>query len=225
MSLKFSDHIVNKCLDVAPRKGSVLIIGQKEYDKLSLAKLIHDNSPLKREKLIEINCDADPKDVDKVFFGGITSIGIRFKGIFETFPKGTIIIKDPEKIAKHSQEKLALWLEQVQEQADIRIITITTKAISSLVGKGKFDEYLWEQISRYAIRLPNREILDNIQETPKDCIPTLRQAEKELIRRALIHTDDNRTRAAKILKISVRGLRNKIAKYREEGDAYFLNLS
>jgi two-component system response regulator FlrC len=46
--------------------------------------------------------------------------------------------------------------------------------------------------------------------------PTLRDAEKELIRVALDHTDGNRTHAAKVLGISVRTLRNKLNEYKNE---------
>ncbi len=46
--------------------------------------------------------------------------------------------------------------------------------------------------------------------------PTLREAEKLLIERALSHTDGNRTHAAKVLGISVRTLRNKLNEYKQE---------
>ena len=46
--------------------------------------------------------------------------------------------------------------------------------------------------------------------------PTLRDAEKVLIMRALDHTEGNRTHAAKMLGISVRTLRNKLHEYRNE---------
>ena len=45
--------------------------------------------------------------------------------------------------------------------------------------------------------------------------PTLKEAERLMIDRALNHTDGNRTHAAKILGISVRTLRNKLNEYKE----------
>jgi DNA-binding NtrC family response regulator len=45
--------------------------------------------------------------------------------------------------------------------------------------------------------------------------PTLKEAERLMIDRALTHTDGNRTHAAKILGISVRTLRNKLNEYKE----------
>jgi two-component system response regulator FlrC len=53
---------------------------------------------------------------------------------------------------------------------------------------------------------------------------SLKDAEKLLIKKALIHTSENRTQAAKILGVSIRTLRNKINEYRSEGSQFFLNL-
>lgn len=53
---------------------------------------------------------------------------------------------------------------------------------------------------------------------------SLREAEKLLIKKALVFTAENRTQAARILGVSIRTLRNKINEYRSEGSQYFVNL-
>lgn len=53
---------------------------------------------------------------------------------------------------------------------------------------------------------------------------SLKEAEKILIKKALMHTSENRTQAAKILGVSIRTLRNKINEYRSRGNIYFLSL-
>ncbi|MBL6989320.1 MAG: sigma-54-dependent Fis family transcriptional regulator [Bacteriovoracaceae bacterium] len=53
---------------------------------------------------------------------------------------------------------------------------------------------------------------------------SLKEAEKLLIKKALIFTSENRTQAAKILGVSIRTLRNKINEYRNIGSPYFINL-
>lgn len=53
---------------------------------------------------------------------------------------------------------------------------------------------------------------------------SLREAEKLLIKKALIYTAENRTQAAKILGVSIRTLRNKINEYRQDGTQFFVNL-
>ena len=46
---------------------------------------------------------------------------------------------------------------------------------------------------------------------------TVREMERRLIAETLAYTNQNRTRAAKILGISIRTLRNKLAEYRRAG--------
>ncbi len=53
---------------------------------------------------------------------------------------------------------------------------------------------------------------------------SLKEAERLLIKKALMHTSENRTQAAKILGVSIRTLRNKINEYRIGGSSYFVNL-
>ena len=53
---------------------------------------------------------------------------------------------------------------------------------------------------------------------------SLKEAEKILIKKALLHTSENRTQAAKILGVSIRTLRNKINEYRSSGNSFFVNL-
>lgn len=53
---------------------------------------------------------------------------------------------------------------------------------------------------------------------------SLKDAEKLLIKKALVFTSENRTQAAKILGVSIRTLRNKINEYRTDGAVYFVNL-
>jgi two-component system response regulator FlrC len=64
--------------------------------------------------------------------------------------------------------------------------------------------------------------VDNDEEGLK--LMSLKDAERLLIKKALIHTSENRTQAAKILGVSIRTLRNKINEYRNEGSNYFIGL-
>jgi len=66
------------------------------------------------------------------------------------------------------------------------------------------------------------DLVDEDGETIK--LMSLKDAEKLLIKKALMHTSENRTQAAKILGVSIRTLRNKINEYRGLGSNYFMNL-
>jgi two-component system response regulator FlrC len=77
-----------------------------------------------------------------------------------------------------------------------------------------------------AIENGERKIESTSHEVDEDGfkLMSLKDAEKLLIKKALVHTSENRTQAAKILGVSIRTLRNKINEYRGEGAAYFINL-
>jgi DNA-binding NtrC family response regulator len=71
--------------------------------------------------------------------------------------------------------------------------------------------------------MPEHLILDSVaaenQSSPVLAMKagvTVREMEKQLINKTLEEVDDNRTRAAELLGISIRTLRNKLREYREE---------
>lgn len=71
----------------------------------------------------------------------------------------------------------------------------------------------------------NKHGIQNLDEESDGLrLMSLKDAEKLLIKKALIHTSENRTQAAKILGVSIRTLRNKINEYRTDSSSYFVNL-
>ena len=77
----------------------------------------------------------------------------------------------------------------------------------------------------------NLDITENNAEDSLPADPTegirlmsLKEAEQILIKKALLHTNENRTQAAKILGVSIRTLRNKVNEYRKSGTSYFVSL-
>ena len=80
-------------------------------------------------------------------------------------------------------------------------------------------------ISEGGVILPEHLLLDISENEPEletnfsvNAGYTVREMEKKLIFRTLEDVNDNRTRAAELLGISIRTLRNKLREYREEGD-------
>ena len=82
------------------------------------------------------------------------------------------------------------------------------------------------QIDVNAVELGEKKAEAQTQEADEDGfrLMSLKEAERLLIKKALIHTSENRTQAAKILGVSIRTLRNKINEYRTDGNNYFVNL-
>lgn len=140
---------------------------------------------------------------------------------------------DIEVLAKH-------YLEVSAQKHHIGQIDFSMEAVSKLVS------YYWSRnikelqmvvenaalnntdgiVDVDAIKLGEKK-LDSAVEGTEDMgfrLMSLRDAEKLLIQKALVHTSENRTQAAKILGVSIRTLRNKINEYRGQGQNYFVNL-
>ncbi len=83
-----------------------------------------------------------------------------------------------------------------------------------------------EMLTEADLEIGEKKAVNMISEDDNEGIRlmSLKEAEKLLIKKALIHTSENRTQAAKILGVSIRTLRNKINEYRGAGNAYFVNL-
>jgi DNA-binding NtrC family response regulator len=69
---------------------------------------------------------------------------------------------------------------------------------------------------------PTPEIAPQPALTPNEIVPmligsTVGEIERELVLQTLARCDGNRTRAARVLGVSVRTLRNKIRQYSAEG--------
>lgn len=94
------------------------------------------------------------------------------------------------------------------------------------VMKETFDRSNKSIITLDNLALGDRRVLQGLSGSDGDGLKlmSLKDAEKLLIKKALLHTSENRTQAAKILGVSIRTLRNKINEYRDEGSQFFLNL-
>ena len=111
-----------------------------------------------------------------------------------------------EKILSH------YWTHNVHE-----LRTVIENSATNCAGDIITEEDL-EIGEKKAVNMINDEENEGIR------LMSLKEAEKLLIKKALVHTSENRTQAAKILGVSIRTLRNKINEYRNTGSAYFVNL-
>ena len=140
---------------------------------------------------------------------------------------------DVELIARH-------FIEEFSSENEAGDISLCTEAAQKLSG------YNWNNniselktfirktltnmegstLDMLAIEKGERKVEFTSSETDEDGMKlmSLKDAEKLLIKKALVFTSENRTQAAKILGVSIRTLRNKINEYRSEGAVYFVNL-
>lgn len=105
------------------------------------------------------------------------------------------------------------WTHNVAE-----LESVITCAIEKAGESGSLTEELVEIGEKKSVNMISEDESEGIR------LMSLKEAEKLLIKKALIHTSENRTQAAKILGVSIRTLRNKINEYRSTGNAYFVNL-
>jgi two-component system response regulator FlrC len=103
------------------------------------------------------------------------------------------------------------WANNIHELK--QVISSSFNNNSSLL-----DESAYEVTDKKSVSFMSDDDSDGVR------LMSLKDAEKLLIKKALIHTSENRTQAAKILGVSIRTLRNKINEYRTEGSSYFVNL-
>ena len=103
------------------------------------------------------------------------------------------------------------WANNIHELK--QVISSSVSNNSSLL-----DESAYEVSDKKSVNFMSEDDSEGVR------LMSLKDAEKLLIKKALIHTSENRTQAAKILGVSIRTLRNKINEYRTEGSSYFVNL-
>lgn len=124
------------------------------------------------------------------------------------------ITDSPKKIESEALKKVMAhyWTHNIQE----------LRAVLEASIENCESEYITETDLMIGERRAVSLISDDDSEGIR--LMSLKDAEKLLIKKALIHTSENRTQAAKILGVSIRTLRNKINEYRNGGSAFFINL-
>ncbi len=163
------EQVKRLALKSAKTNSNVLILGESGTGKSLLAKSIHQNSKLKDEPFIHVNCGAIPETLleselfgyERGAFTGARREGK--KGFFEIANGGTIFLDEIGDISPSLQIKL---LEVIQEKSfykiggtekitvDIRIISATNKNLEGEMHKGRFREDLYYRINVFPIWIP-----------------------------------------------------------------------
>jgi two-component system response regulator FlrC len=168
----------------------------------------------------------------------LVGAGRFYRGLYTIFANNAVTIpalrerqEDLQRLARHFMAELS-GTEESQVQIDtIAMDRINShywannihelkQVISSSVSNNSslLDESAYEVSDKKSVNFMSDDDSDGVR------LMSLKDAEKLLIKKALIHTSENRTQAAKILGVSIRTLRNKINEYRTEGSSYFVNL-
>ena len=177
-SIKQRYNIVGNCealnraldvaLQVAPTDLSVLIVGESGVGKEIIPRVIHDNSPRRREKYFAINCGSIPEGtIDSELFGHVkgsfTGAINDSPGYFGVANKGTLFLDEVGELPMATQARLLRVLENGEyipvgatevRKTDVRIVAATNVNIRQAISDGRFREDLYYRLNQVPVQMP-----------------------------------------------------------------------
>ena len=155
------NHVLDVALQVAPTDLSVLIVGESGVGKEIIPRVIHDNSPRRREKYFAINCGSIPEGtIDSELFGHVkgsyTGAINDSPGYFGVANKGTLFLDEVGELPMATQARLLRVLETGEyipvggteiRKTDVRIVAATNVNIRQAISEGRFREDLYYRLN------------------------------------------------------------------------------
>lgn len=166
----------------------------------------------------------------------LVGAGRFYRGLYTMFSNNSINLTplrervgDLEAIARYFVNEFAEDSMEIDQDAMDKILShYWTHNVQELrtVLEGSIANCTDGKLTQEHLQIGEKKAVNMISEDDGEGIRlmSLKEAEKLLIKKALVHTSENRTQAAKILGVSIRTLRNKINEYRNAGNAFFVNL-
>ena len=162
------NHALDVSLQVAPTDLSVLIVGESGVGKEIIPRVIHDNSPRRREKYFAINCGSIPEGtIDSELFGHVkgsfTGAINDSPGYFGVANKGTLFLDEVGELPLATQARLLRVLETGEyipvgatevRKTDVRIVAATNVNIRQAISEGRFREDLYYRLNSIPIQMP-----------------------------------------------------------------------
>ena len=162
------NHALDVALQVAPTDLSVLVVGESGVGKEILPRVIHDNSPRRRERYFAINCGSIPEGtIDSELFGhekgSFTGAIGESEGYFGIANKGTIFLDEVGELPIATQARLLRVLEtgeyikvggQKVMKTDVRIVAATNVNMQKAISEGRFREDLYYRLNTIPIQMP-----------------------------------------------------------------------
>ena len=162
------NHALDIALQVAPTDLSVLVVGESGVGKEIIPRVIHDNSPRRREKYFAINCGAIPEGtIDSELFGhekgSFTSAIGESEGYFGIANRGTIFLDEVGELPLATQARLLRVLETGEYirvggtkimKTDVRIVAATNINMQKAITEGRFREDLYYRLNTIPIPMP-----------------------------------------------------------------------
>ena len=163
---------------VGPSRLPVILCGETGTGKEVLARLLHESSPRKEQRMVRVNCGAIPKDlVESTLFGhergAFTGAVQQQKGVFEDADGGTVFLDEIGELPLPAQATLLRVLEtgnfsrvgsSREIAVDVRIVAATHRDLEAMSESGAFRADLYYRLGGMVIEIPPlRERLDAIE--------------------------------------------------------------
>ncbi len=162
------NRALDVALQVAPTDLSVLIVGESGVGKEIIPRVIHDNSPRRREKYFAINCGSIPEGtIDSELFGHVkgsfTGAINDSPGYFGVAHKGTLFLDEVGELPMATQARLLRVLETGEyipvgatevRKTDVRIVAATNVNIQQAISEGRFREDLYYRLNQVPVQMP-----------------------------------------------------------------------
>jgi DNA-binding NtrC family response regulator/tetratricopeptide (TPR) repeat protein len=170
-------EIVKIATRLASTELPILLTGETGTGKEVIARLIHDNSRVKRGPFVPFNSSTVPHElVESQLFGhrrgAFTGASDSFLGLIRTAERGTLFLDEIGDLGVASQPKLLRFLEsgEIQPLGDtqtyrvrVRLVSATNADVDAMVEQGRFRRDLVYRIGGARLHLPPlRERKDEI---------------------------------------------------------------
>jgi two-component system, NtrC family, response regulator len=153
---------------VAPKRSTVLLVGETGTGKELVARAIHLHSPRKDYPLVTVNCGAIPATLMEAEFfgherGAFTDAQQMRTGRLEQANRGTLFLDEIGTMPYDLQGKLLRVLQERECQRiggsqtiklDIRFVAATNVTLEEKVKAGTFREDLYYRLNVFPIYLP-----------------------------------------------------------------------
>jgi len=153
---------------IAKSNATILILGESGTGKELVARAIHRHSSRFKNKFIDLNCAAIPKELlENELFGhergSYTGADRQYQGSCERAHGGTLFLDEVSEMDPSLQVKLLRVLQERSFiriggnetiEVDIRVIAATNKNLKDEVEKGAFREDLYYRLNVVPLTIP-----------------------------------------------------------------------
>src|SRR5271163_2770147 len=155
-------------LDLAPRRSTVMVLGETGSGKEMLARFIHSNSPRANKPFIPVDCSSlsDTLFESELFGhvkGAFTGASRDTLGFIRAADGGTLFLDEIGELSLHLQSKLLRVLQEKvvvpvgdtkPRPVDIRVVTATNRDLEAMVRQGTFRQDLFFRLNVVVLKTP-----------------------------------------------------------------------